>query len=123
MSTAAPEHTPRIPDTDAQGVQTLAFKMQLKPGVVAEYKRRHDELWPDLAQALKEAGIADYWIFLDEGTLSLFGVLKRHPGAAFDALPTLPVMRRWWDHMAPLMEVQPGNQPVQWPLVPLFHLA
>ena len=111
-----------IADTDAAGVQTLAFRMQLKPGVVPEYKRRHDELWPELAQALKEAGIADYWIFLDEDTLSLFGVLKRHPGCPFDALPTLPVMRRWWDHMAPLMEVEPDNKPVQWPLTPLFHL-
>ncbi len=111
-----------IPDTDAHGVQTLAFKMQLKPGVVAEYKRRHDELWPDLAQALRDAGIADYWIFLDEPTLSLFAVLKRRPDGRFDELPTLPVMRRWWDHMAPLMEVEPDNKPVQWPLLPLFHL-
>ena len=114
--------TPTINNTDVLGVQTLAFKMQLKPGVVPEYKRRHDELWPELAAALSEAGIFDYWIFLDEDTLALFAVLKRKPGHPFEALPTLPVMRRWWDHMAPLMEVLPGNQPVQWPLAPLFHL-
>jgi len=121
-----------IPDTDAQGVQTLAFRMQLKrsaPGLpdsaalIAEYKRRHDELWPELAQALKDAGIGDYWIFLDETSLSLFAVLRRAPGPAFEQLPTLPVMRRWWDHMAPLMEVEPDNKPRQWPLPPLFHLA
>jgi L-rhamnose mutarotase len=112
-----------IPDTDSNGIQTLAFKMQLKPGVVPEYKKRHDEIWPELAEALKAAGIFDYWIFLDEATLSLFAVLKRKPGHPFDELPTLPVMRRWWDHMAPLMEVEPGNKPVQWPLPPLFHLA
>lgn len=101
--------------------ETLAFKMQLKPGVVPEYKRRHDELWPDLAEALRGAGIHDYWIFLDEDTLSLFAVLKRKPSAAFDALPHQPVMRRWWDHMADLMEVEPDNKPRQWPLTPLFH--
>jgi len=115
--------TPTVPDTDAAGVQTLAFKMQLKPGVVDEYKRRHDALWPELAEALRGAGIADYWIFLDEDTLSLFAVLKRLPGHDFDALPTLPVMRRWWDHMAPLMEVEPDNKPRQWPLPPLFHFG
>lgn len=109
--------------TDAAGLQTLAFKMQLKPGVVPEYTRRHDELWPELAQALRDAGISDYWIFLDEATLSLFAVLKRNPGLPFDELPTLPVMRRWWDHMAPLMEVEPNNKPRQWPLLPLFHLV
>ena len=114
--------TPTIANVDAHGVQTLAFKMQLKPGVVDEYKRRHDALWPDLAQALREAGIFDYWIFLDEATLSLFAVLKRKAGYPFEALPTLPVMRRWWDHMAPLMEVEPGNKPRQWALPPLFHL-
>lgn len=118
--------TPTIPDTDAQGRQVLAFKMQLKPGVVAEYQQRHDEIWPELVQALKAAGIADYWIFLDAATLSLFAVLRRQPGEAhaqaFAALDTLPVMRRWWDAMAPLMAVEPGNKPLQWPLAPLFHL-
>ncbi|KQV61148.1 L-rhamnose mutarotase [Pelomonas sp. Root1217] len=101
--------------------ETLAFKMQLKPGVVPEYQRRHDELWPDLAEALREAGIHDYWIFLDEATLSLFAVLKRKPGFPFDELPLQPVMRRWWDYMADLMEVEPDNRPRQWPLKPLFH--
>lgn len=115
--------TPTVQVTPPDGVQTLAFKMQLKPGVVAEYKRRHDELWPELTQALREAGIFDYWIFLDEDTLALFAVLKRRPGPAFDALPQLPVMRRWWDHMAPLMETEPDNKPRQWPLPALFHLA
>lgn len=115
--------TPTINDTSADGVQTLAFKMQLKPGVVPEYKRRHDELWPELAEALRGAGIFDYWIFLDEDTLSLFAVLKRRPAPAFDALPSQPVMRRWWEYMAPLMETEPDFKPKQWRLPPLFHFA
>ena len=54
----------------------VAFKMKLFPGFEAEYKKRHDEIWPELVQLLKEAGISDYSIFLDEETNSLFGVLK-----------------------------------------------
>jgi L-rhamnose mutarotase len=103
-----------------------AFKMQLKPGVegvVAEYKKRHDELWPELAEALRGAGIFDYSIFLDEGTLSLFAVLKLKPGHPIDELPLQPVMRRWWDYMAPLMEVEPDNKPRQWDLPSVFHFA
>ena len=100
-----------------------AFKMQLKPGVVDEYRRRHDEIWPELAQAISDAGIHDYSIFLDEETLALFAVLKLRDGNSADALPDQPVMKRWWDYMAPLMEVEPGNRPKEWPLVPLFHLA
>jgi L-rhamnose mutarotase len=57
----------------------LAFRMQLKQGVAAEYERRHDELWPDLAAALRKAGIFDYSIFLDEQTMSLFAVLRLRP--------------------------------------------
>lgn len=100
-----------------------AFRMKLKPGAVEEYRRRHDLLWPELAQALSAAGIYDYSIFLDEETLHLFAVLKLHENHRRDTLPTLPVMRRWWDSMAPLMETEPDNRPREWPLVPVFHFA
>lgn len=102
---------------------TRAFRMKLKPGVVDEYKRRHDELWPDLAAALKQAGIFDYAIFLDEATLDLFAVLKLSSDHTIAALPEQPVMRRWWDYMADLMEVEPGNRPREWPLQPMFYFA
>lgn len=106
---------------------TKAFKMQLKPGVVEEYKRRHDELWPDLAAALDGAGIFDYSIFLDEDTLSLFAVLKIRDGAPIAELPQQPVMKRWWDYMAELMEVDPEGEPKtrprEWALPQLFHFA
>lgn len=98
-----------------------AFRMKLKPGNVAEYKRRHDELWPELGAALSEAGIYDYSIFLDEETLHLFGVLKLRDDHKIDQLPQQPVMQRWWDYMADLMEVEPGNRPRQWALEPMFH--
>jgi L-rhamnose mutarotase len=95
--------------------------MQLKPGVAAEYERRHDDLWPDLAEALRKAGVHDYSIFLDEETLSLFAVLRLRPDHKKDALPLEPVMKRWWDYMADLMEVHPDNRPREWPLKPVFH--
>lgn len=100
-----------------------AFKMQLKPGVVDEYRRRHDEIWPELSALLTEVGIHDYSIFLDEETLSLFAVLKADDNSTRDTLPDHPVMKRWWDHMAPLMEVQPDNRPVETPLPLIFHHA
>ncbi len=99
------------------------FKMKLKPGMAEEYKRRHDELWPDLAEALRGAGIHDYSIFLDEETLTLFAVLKLKDGYPIAELPQQPVMKRWWDHMADIMEVEPGNRPREWPLKPMFYFA
>ncbi|RZF64979.1 L-rhamnose mutarotase [Sphingomonas populi] len=100
-----------------------AFRMQLKPGVIDEYRARHDAIWPELSALLTESGIYDYSIFLDEATLSLFAVLKLTEDNARDALPDHPVMKRWWDHMAPLMEVEADNRPREWPLPLIFHHA
>ncbi|MEX0142789.1 L-rhamnose mutarotase [Janthinobacterium aestuarii] len=104
-------------------MQQIAFKMQLKPGHAAEYQRRHDAIWPELASLLQESGVRDYSIFLDEDTGALFAVLRRMEGHTMEALPQHPVMRRWWAHMADLMETQADASPVAVPLTPMFHLA
>lgn len=100
-----------------------AFKMKLKPGNVEEYKRRHDAIWPELAAELRTAGISDYSIFLDEETLTLFAVQKLAPGNTAGTLPQSPIVRKWWDSMAPLMETLPDNAPVVVPLREVFYLA
>jgi len=99
-----------------------AFKMKLKPGVAAEYKKRHDEIWPALAAELRAAGVSDYSIFLDEETLTLFAVQKLSDGNAAAGLPDSPTVRKWWDYMAPLMEAHPDHAPVSSPLKEVFHL-
>lgn len=98
------------------------FKMKLKPGNEAEYKKRHDEIWPKLAETLREAGISDYAIYLDEETLTLFAVQKQAPGNTAAGLPQHPLVREWWDYMAPLMEVNPDNSPVEVILPEVFYL-
>lgn len=99
-----------------------AFKMRLKPGRAAEYKKRHDEIWPELSALLTEAGISDYSIFLDEETDTLFAVRKLTVGHSADLLPSHPVMKKWWAHMADLMDTHPDHSPVAVPLKPVFHL-
>lgn len=99
-----------------------AFRMQLKPGMADEYRRRHDQIWPELAALLRNAGISDYSIFLDPETGALFATLKLRPDNSRDGLPSHPVMRRWWDYMADIMEVEPDNKPREWPLTPMFYL-
>jgi L-rhamnose mutarotase len=103
-------------------MQRHAFKMKLKPGVAAEYKKRHDEIWPELAAELKTAGVSDYSIFLDEETLILFAVQKLSDKNSAAELPNSSVVRKWWDYMAPLMETHPDNSPVAKPLKEVFHL-
>jgi L-rhamnose mutarotase len=100
----------------------VAFKMQLKAGVAAEYEKRHDEIWPELAAELKAAGVSDYSIFLDEETLTLFAVQKLSEKNSAARLPDSPVVHKWWDYMTPLMETHPDNSPVVKPLKEIFHL-
>ncbi|MDF7812116.1 L-rhamnose mutarotase [Hymenobacter sp. YC55] len=103
-------------------MEEVAFTMQLKPGNVAEYQRRHDEIWPELSEALERAGIRDYSIFLDPASGTLFAVQKRTLDHTADQLPGLPVMKRWWDYMADLMDTNPDNSPVAKPLQRVFHM-
>lgn len=97
--------------------------MKLKPGNIPEYKKRHDEIWPELAKVIRDAGISDYSIFLDEDSLTLFAVLKQSEPEKAAALPRNPVVRKWWDYMAPLMEVNADNSPVEKLLPRIFYLS
>jgi L-rhamnose mutarotase len=100
----------------------VAFKMFLHPGNEAEYRRRHDEIWPELTALLHETGIQDYSIFLDSETNTLFGVLKITDPTGLDRLPEQPVMQRWWAYMADLMVTHPDNSPVSVGLKEVFYL-
>ncbi len=100
----------------------VAFKMQLFAGFEEEYKKRHDALWPDLEKLLKETGISEYSIFLDETTNSLFGFLKAEDPKALEDLPSTDVMQRWWKYMGDIMKSNPDNSPVSIPLKEVFYL-
>ena len=99
-----------------------AFKMKLKPGFEAEYKKRHDEIWPELSALLSEAGICDYSIFLDEETLTLFAFQRLADDFDEALIPRHPIVRKWWAYMADIMETHPDNAPVAIPLKEVFHM-
>ncbi|KJZ18556.1 L-rhamnose mutarotase [Loktanella sp. S4079] len=103
-------------------MQKHAFKMKLNAGQLDEYKRRHDEIWPELIDLLKQAGVSDYSIHLDADTNILFGVLWRTEDHKMDDLPNHPIMQKWWAYMADIMETHPSNEPVTVPLTPVFHM-
>ncbi|TRL40618.1 L-rhamnose mutarotase [Rhizobium straminoryzae] len=103
-------------------LERYAFKMKLNPGMEDEYRKRHDEIWPELVSLLHEAGVSDYSIHLDRETNILFGLLTRPADHGMASLPDHPVMKRWWAHMADIMATNPDNSPVAVDLVPVFHL-
>jgi len=99
-----------------------AFKMYLKPGCEAEYEKRHNALWPEMKQLLKESGVSDYSIFWDKETNILFGVQKTDSDASSQDLGELEIVQKWWAYMADIMETNPDNSPVSVPLDELFYL-
>jgi L-rhamnose mutarotase len=103
-------------------MQRVAFKMKLFAGQAEEYKKRHDEIWPELKSILKTTGIEDYSIFLDEETNILFGVLKVVNEVKLDELPHHPVMKRWWSYMKDIMETNEDNSPISIRLNEVFYL-
>jgi L-rhamnose mutarotase len=99
-----------------------AFVMKLKPGFEAEYKKRHDAIWPDLHEQLQAAGISDYSIFLDPRTGYLFAVQKLTSDHTAADLPQTAIVKKWWAYMKDIMETNPDNSPVALPLTEVFHM-
>jgi L-rhamnose mutarotase len=96
--------------------------MQLKPGFENEYKKRHDEIWPELSDLLSDAGISNFSIFLDEETLTLFAIEELSDDNRVSDLQNNPLMRKWWDSMAHVMDNNPDGTPVVIPLKEVFHM-
>jgi L-rhamnose mutarotase len=103
-------------------MKRAAFTMQLKKGYETEYKKRHDEIWPELEKEISKAGVSDYSIFLDEKTLTLFAVQKLAEDNTADDLPQDEIVKKWWAYMKDIMETNPDNSPVCIPLKEVFHM-
>ncbi len=99
-----------------------AFKMRVKPGFEAEYKRRHDAVWPEVQAELKKAGVSDYSIYLDEETRILFAFQKLSDDNTADQLPKTQAVQKWWAYMKDIMDSNPDNSPVAKTLKEVFHM-
>ena len=95
--------------------------MKLKLGFANEYQKRHDEIWPALAKELTDAGVSDYSIYFDEETNILFATQKLTENNSSDTLAHTPIVRKWWNFMSDIMEVNPDNSPVVVELKEVFH--
>lgn len=100
----------------------IAFRMNLFPGNAAEYRKRHDEIYPELAKALKDAGVSDYQIWHDAESDHLFGFLTLSDDNTLDKVADLDITKKWWAMMRDIMAADADNVPVQIPLKRVFHL-
>lgn len=99
-----------------------AFKMYLKKGFEAEYEKRHNAIWPELKQLLKETGVSDYTIFWDKETNLLFGYQIVDGDSSSQDLGNNPIVQKWWAYMADIMDTNSDNSPISIPLSEVFHM-
>lgn len=103
-------------------MKRFGFKMKLLPGFREEYRKRHSEIWPELAALLRNEGIGNYSIFLDEETNILFAYQEQTGESSSQDLGSTEIVQRWWKYMADIMETNPDNSPVTTPLEQLFFM-
>jgi L-rhamnose mutarotase len=96
--------------------------MKLKPGYQAEYKKRHDDIWPELKEELKDAGISNYSICLHEESGTLFAYQQLSDSNSADDLPNKDIVKKWWAFMADIMDTNPDNSPKVTELTEVFYL-
>jgi L-rhamnose mutarotase len=97
----------------------VAWVMKLKPGNEAIYRKKHDEIWPELLELMKRDGIRNYSIY--RHGLTLFAYLERdEPASASKSVD--PIVWRWWEMMAPYMATNADFSPVQEPVEEMFHV-
>ena len=96
-------------------MERYAWKAVVKEGMLEEYVRRHQEIWPELVEVLRQAGIVNYTIW-NCGS-ELFGYYECEKGADYAAAVQAgsPVVDRWNEYMKDVMvmEMDPetGAQP------------
>lgn len=106
-------------------MQRVGFKLQIRPEMADEYKRRHAEVWPDMLQALSETGWTNYSIYLDRSDGTLFGYFETPDlEAAKAGMAKREVNERWQADMAPFFIALEGKRPDEGflHLEEVFHL-
>lgn len=99
-----------------------ACVMMLKPGCEAEYKKRHDELWPEMVEMLKAHGGHNYSIFLHPQTLQLFAYVEIESEEKWQATASTDICQHWWQYMADIMETNEDASPYSHDLTSVFYL-
>jgi L-rhamnose mutarotase len=104
-------------------MQRIAFIINLKPGADSvEYKRRHDEIWPEMVAALRGAGIQNYSIFRDGS--KLFAYLEVEDLERMkQVLATDPTNARWQEYMRDMISLDVDPETGFLRLLPeMFHM-
>jgi L-rhamnose mutarotase len=100
-----------------------AFKMSVHPEQHADYARRHNPIWRELEDVLREHGVSSYSIFLDDQASELFAYVEFESEEQWNAIARTEVCQRWWKYMREIMPSHSDNSPVSRELKEVFHLG
>ncbi len=105
-------------------MQRLCFSFNIKPGTFDEYKKRHDEIWPDLVAELKTAGLSNYSLFADTDE-RIIGYVECEPDAdtSFGFLATADANTRWSKWFSDIIISDASVQSDDHTLREVWHLA
>ena len=101
-------------------MERLAFVMHIREGSAEEYEKRHDEIWPELAELISKAGVRNYSIYVHG--LTLFAYLETEDPATLDTMKDDELTWKWWRYMEPLMECNEDASPKIETIREVFHL-
>ena len=100
--------------------QQFAWVLEVRPGYEDEYKKRHEEIWPEMVDMLRNSGVRNYSIF--RHGLTLFGYFETDDlEQTIAAINASDANRRWGEYMTPIMKIEIDSQrnfpfllPLQW---------
>jgi L-rhamnose mutarotase len=87
------------------------FLLRVRPERMDEYRRRHQQVWPEMLQALAETGWRNYSLFLGQDGLLVGYVEADDLRASLDAMARTDVNARWQAEMAPFFTGLEGGGP------------
>ncbi len=84
-------------------MEKYAWKAIIREGMLEEYIKRHDEIWPEMLELLRSAGIKNYSIWQTGN--ELFGYYECEKGIAFAAETQAKsaVVDKWNEYMKDVM--------------------
>lgn len=100
----------------------VASIMRVNPGQYDEYKKRHDALWPEMKEELKNHGYYNYSIFLDELTGMLFAYYETTDVEKSKDMANTEICKKWWAKMKDIMPSNEDNSPISVDLRQVFYL-
>ena len=99
---------------EVTAIKRTGFVLKVKQHMIEEYKRHHQNVWPEMFEALSRHGWHNYSLFMrDDGLPFGYFEAEQDLEAALAGMAGEDVNRRWQEMMAPFFEIPPGARPDQ----------